>query len=400
MKKLLTAGWILFSVMLFSCRQKQPPPNPPTPVNLITVKSQKVYYYDNFPATTEALSQVDLHPQVQGYVTGIFFTEGTIVHKGQKLYEIDKTLYQAAYEQAVANVKVAEGNEVQAKQDADRYQYLNNHNAIAKQVLDHAVITLDNAQNQVKAAQEAVQTAKTNLQYATIYAPFDGIIGFSQVKLGNLVVVGSSLLNTISTIDPIAVDFLINEKQLSHYEDLQNHRGVHPDSLFTFLQPDNTLYPYTGKISVIDRAVDPQTGSIRVRLVFPNPKYTLKAGLSCVVREHNQDTMPQMLIPGKAVVEQMGEYFVFVAIDTIMATRSDSTQKKETDTAQRRATLHAFQRKVQVGQVLGSNQVVKSGIHDGERIVVDGVQAIHDGSPINASTEMKSVAKKGQSGHD
>ena len=342
MKIILPIGFIIFSVLFFSCKQKQPPPNPPTPVNLITVKSQKVYYYDNFPATTEALSQVDLHPQVQGYVTGIFFTEGTVVHKGQKLYEIDKTLYQAAYEQAIANVKVAEGNEVQAKQDADRYQYLNSHNAIAKQVLDHAVIALDNAQSQVKAAQEAEQTAKTNLTYATIYAPFDGIIGFSQVKLGNLVVVGSTLLNTISTIDPIAVDFLINEKQLPHYEDLQNHRGVHPDSLFTFLLPDESLYPYTGKISVIDRAVDPQTGSIRVRLVFPNPKYTLKAGLSCVVREHNQDTLPQMLIPGKAIVEQMGEYFVFVAKDTIINTRSDSSQKKETDTAQAKSNTSCF----------------------------------------------------------
>ena len=115
-----------------------------------------------------------------------------------------------------------------------------------------------------------------------------GIIGFSQVKLGNLVVVGTTLLNTISTIDPIAVDFLINEKQLPHYEELQHAKKTHPDSLFTFLMPDNTLYPYTGKISVIDRAVDPQTGSIRVRLVFPNPNLTLKAGISCVVREHNQ----------------------------------------------------------------------------------------------------------------
>jgi len=400
MKKLLPVGWSICSVLFFSCSQKQPPPNLPAPVNLITVKSQKVYYYDNFPGTTEALSQVDLHPQVQGYVTGIFFTEGTVVHKGQKLYEIDKTLYQAAYDQAVANVKVAEGNEAQAKQDADRYIYLNSHNAIAKQVLDHAVIALENAQNQVKAAQEAEKAARTNLAYATIYAPFDGIIGFSQVKLGNLVTIGNTLLNTISTIDPIAVDFLINEKQLSHYEDLQNHRGVHPDSLFTFLLPDNTLYPYTGQISVIDRAVDPQTGSIRVRLVFPNPNYRLKAGLSCVVREHNQDTVPQMLIPGKAIVEQMGEYFVFVAKDTVLVPRSDSTQKKETDTAQRRPILRAFQKKVQLGQVLGSNQIVKSGLHDGDRIVVDGVQAIHDGSPINASTEMRSAARKGESAHE
>jgi RND family efflux transporter MFP subunit len=400
MKKVLPIRLIICSVLFFSCKQKQPPPNPATPVNLITVKSQKVYYYDNFPGTTEALSQVDLHPQVQGYVTGIFFTEGTRVHKGQKLYEIDKTLYEAAYDQAVANVKVAEGNQVQAKQDADRYTYLNNHNAIAKQVLDHAVITLDNAVNQVKAAEEAVKTAKTNLAYATIYAPFDGLIGFSQVKLGNLVTVGTTLLNTISTIDPIAVDFLINEKQLPHYEDLQHNRGVHPDSLFTFLMPDNSLYPYTGKISVIDRAVDPQTGSIRVRLVFPNPNYTLKDGLSCVVREHNQDTVPQMLIPGKAIVEQMGEYFVFVAKDTLMARRSDSTGKKEADTAEPRPTLRAFQKKVQVGQVLGANQIVKSGISDGDRIVVDGVQAIHDGSEINAGTDRKPNAKKSESGHE
>jgi membrane fusion protein, multidrug efflux system len=410
MKKNLTILFIISSVFIFSCKQKPPPPNPAVPVNLFTVKLQKVYYYDNFPATTEALSQVDLHPQVQGYVTGIFFTEGTIVHKGQKLYEIDKTLYQAAYDQAVANVKVAEGNQVQAKQDADRYTYLNNHNAIAKQVLDHAVITLQNADNQTKAAEEAVKTAKTNLAYATIYAPFEGMIGFSQVKLGNLVTVGTTLLNTISTIDPIAVDFLINEKQLPHYEDLQHSRGTHPDSLFTFLLPDGDLYPYTGKISVIDRAVDPQTGSIRVRLVFPNPKYVLKDGLSCVVREHNQDTMPQMLIPGKAIVEQMGEYFVFVAKDTVMSGRSDSTQKKnndsdakkDSDTAQQRPSLRAFQKKVIVGQVIGSNQVIKTGIHPGDRIVIDGVQSLHDGSEISTASAKPGSpnGQNAQKGHE
>ena len=407
MNKIIQLTGILFCMLIISCAHKQPPPTPATPVNLNTVKSQKVYYYDKFPATTEALSQVDLHPQVQGYITGIFFTEGTLVHKGQKLYEIDKSLYQAAYDQAAANVQVAVGNQVQAKQDADRYTYLNSHNAIAKQVLDHAVITLQNSENQVKAAQDAQKTAKANLNYATIYAPFDGIIGFSQVKMGNLVVVGTTLLNTISTIDPIAVDFLINEKQLTHYEDLQSGKQKHPDSLFTFLMPDNTLYPYTGKISVIDRAVDPQTGSIRIRLVFPNPKYTLKAGLSCVVREHNQDTAPQMLVPGKAIVEQMGEYFVFVAKDTILAPKSDSTKsgsdtasKKQSDTAQAGPKLRAFQKKVQVGQIIGSSQVVKSGIQDGDQVIVDGVQAIHDGSEITTAAPKRPAGKKGESGHE
>ena len=168
--------------------------------------------------------------------------------------------------------------------------------------------------------------------------------------------------------------------------------------------PDNTLYPYTGKISVIDRAVDPQTGSIRIRLVFANPNYTLKAGLSCVVREHNQDTGPQIFIPGKAIVEQMGEYFVFVVKDTILAARSDSSQKKTSDTAQKkdsdtaqaRPSLRAFQKKVVVGQIIGSNQVIKSGINEGDRIVVDGVQAIHDGSEI--TTEKKPSGRKGENG--
>jgi RND family efflux transporter MFP subunit len=408
MGKIIPSLIFLCVAGFFSCKHKPPPVDPVVPVNLYTVKSQKVFYYDNFPATTQALSQVDLHPQVQGYVTGIFFTEGTRVHKGQKLYEIDKSLYQDAYEQAVSNTKVAEGNYQQAKQDADRYTYLNNHNAIAKQILDHAVIASQNAENQVKATQDALRTAKTNLSFATIYAPFDGIIGFSQVKLGNLVVVGTTLLNTISTIDPIAVDFLINEKQLTHYEELQHPKKPHPDSLFTFLMPDNTLYPYTGNISVIDRAVDPQTGSIRVRLVFPNPDLTLKAGISCVVREHNSDTSPQMLIPGKAIVEQMGEYFVFVARDTLFVANADSAKnnntdtatKKETDPSQQKPSLHAFQKKVKVGQVIGSNQIVKAGIQDGDQIVVDGVQAIHDGSEITTATKKPSSPKEagGQKG--
>jgi membrane fusion protein (multidrug efflux system) len=402
MGKILPTLVFLGVAGFFSCKHKPPPVDPAVPVNLYTVKSQKVYYYDNFPATTQALAQVDLHPQVQGYVTGIFFTEGTRVHKGQKLYEIDKSIYQDSYEQAVSNVKVAQGNYQQAKQDADRYTYLNNHNAIAKQTLDHAVIAEQNAENQVKAAQDALRTAKTNLSFATIYAPFDGIIGFSQVKLGNLVVVGTTLLNTISTIDPIAVDFLINEKQLPHYEELQHPKKPHPDSLFTFLMPDNSVYPYTGKISVIDRAVDPQTGSIRVRLVFPNPNLTLKAGISCVVREHNTDTSPQMLIPGKAIVEQMGEYFVYVARDTLLMTGADSTKKNQNDTtvkkdgdsSQRGPSLHAFQKKVKVGQVIGSNQIIKSGIQDGDQIVVDGVQAIHDGSEITTSARKPSAQKE------
>ena len=375
---------------VFSCKQKPPPPTPPVPVNLDTVTAQHVVYYDKYPATTAALSQVTLLPQVQGYITGIFFTEGSLVKKGQELYEIDKRLYQAAVGSAEANLKVIQGNLAQAQQDADRYVYLNNYKAVAKQLYDHAVIALQVAKDSVKAAEEAVRTAKTNLSYAVIYAPFDGTIGFSQVKLGNMVTVGQTVLNTISTNDPMAVDFVVNEKQLAGFEQLKTGKqeGL-PDSLFTILMPDNSLYPYLGKISIIDRAVDPQTGAITIRLVFPNPQHTLKVGMSCVVKVHNQDVSPQLLIPHKAIVEQMGEYFVFVVKDTVVNSHADSPTHK---TMQRGPRLLAFQKRVQLGQIIRPNVIIKSGINEGDRIVVDGVQLLHEGSAVTTGSDS---ARKG-----
>ncbi len=382
---------IVSCLILGACKKKQPPVNHEVPVNLVKVKTQRVLYYDNYPSTTAALSQVSLLPQVQGAVTGIFFTEGSHVSKGQKLYTIDERIYQDNFDAAEANLKVSEGNLAQAKQDADRYEYLNSYNAVAKQLYDHAIITYQNAKNQVKSSEQAVKTAKTNLNYAIVYAPFSGTIGFSQVKLGNVVSTGSTVLNTISTDDPMAVDFIINEKQLPHFEQLQNAKAQASDSLFTILLPDNSLYPYLGKISVIDRAVDSQTGSIKVRLVFANPKQVLRVGMSCVVRVHNQETTPQILVPNKAVVEQMGEYFVFVAKDSVV-----NNPDAKADTAkQHKPKLVAAQKKVQIGQIIGANIIIKSGIKPGDRIVSDGVQTLHDGSQITTANKVAPSGGKG-----
>lgn len=377
----------------FSCRQKPPASNPPVPVNLYTVESRIVRYYDQYPSTVQALSQVNIVPSVvQGYVTGIFAADGAQVHKGQLLYEIDKRIYQAAYDQAAANVKVAQANQLQQQQDADRYVYLNKYHAVAKQLYDHAMISLETAKSQTKAAQEALRTAKTNLNFASIYAPFDGTIGISAVRLGNVVTGGQTILNTISTNDPMAVDFLVNEKQLLAFERFKADSKAMPDSLFTLQLPDNTLYPFPGKISVIDRAVDPQTGTIRVRLVFPNPQHLLKVGMSCVVRVRNQESTPQMVVPGKAVIEQMGEYFLFVAKDTVITAKNkaDETAEKE---SQGHGSLHAIQKKVQLGQTIGPDVIILSGVKDGDRIVIDGIQSIHDGSSITLQSKKKESGK-------
>jgi membrane fusion protein, multidrug efflux system len=264
---------LLICSAIFSCKQKQPPPPAAVPVNLMTVTTRKVLYYDKYPSTTVALSQVNLNAQVTGYITGIYFTEGTHVHKGEKLYSIDERLYRASVDQAKANLRVDSGNLLQTQQDADRYLYLKKYNAIAAQVVEHALTITKNARDSVRAGEQQVKTAETNLSFATIYAPFDGTIGISQVRLGNLVTPGTTILNTISTDDPIGVDFLVNEAQLAHFQDLQKNKQPTIDSLFTIILPNQAIYPYPGKISVIDRAVDPQTGSITIRLVFPN-RYT------------------------------------------------------------------------------------------------------------------------------
>jgi membrane fusion protein (multidrug efflux system) len=185
MNKVILVIAIISCLFFPSCKQQQPPPPSGVPVNLITVKAQTVVYYDRYISTTVALSQVNLLPQVQGYITGIFFKEGAHVNKGEKLYEIDRSIYENNYKTAEANLKVAEGNLKQAQEDADRYEKLNKNKAVAKQIYDHAMITLENAKSEYQSAAESLKTAKTNLDFSIIRAPFNGTIGYSQVKLGD-----------------------------------------------------------------------------------------------------------------------------------------------------------------------------------------------------------------------
>ncbi|MBA3827430.1 MAG: efflux RND transporter periplasmic adaptor subunit [Taibaiella sp.] len=366
-------------IFLFSCGSKKKDANAtgPVPVTLDTVQLQTATYYDEYPGNTVALSQVELHADVEGYVTGIFFKEGDHVAKGQKLYEIDRSKYIATYNQFQANVRVAQANAEQAKKDADRYIYLNAHDAVAKQILDHAMVSLQNAKSQVTAAKQDLARVQTDLRHASITAPFSGTIGLSQVKLGTLVTVGQVALNTISSDDPMAVDFVINEQQLPKFLKLQKQTTRPEDSLFTLMMSDNSIYTYTGNISVIDRGVDPQTGTIKVRLVFPN-KGDLRSGMSCKIRVHNTDNQQQLLIPAKAIVEQMGEYFVFVARDTVI--NEDTTKKDKKGT--NGPTLAAIQKKVVVGATIDDKIIIRSGIEPGDAIVVEGLQKLKTGSPI------------------
>lgn len=379
---------VLGAAVLFSCNngaKTGPNPNAPIQVNVYQVHPEKAVYYDKYPGTITALMQVDLRAEVEGYVVGIFFKEGDHVRKGEKLYEIDNRIYDAARSQAEANLKVAQSNLVQAQQDADRYTYLNDHDAVAKQTLDHALISLQNAKNQVTAAEQELKRTETDLGYTFVKAPFDGTIGISQVKVGNAVLKGQTVLNTVSSDNPMAVDFAVNEKQIQRFIRMSKQKTN--DSLFSIILPDNSLYSRKGKIMLIDRGVNPQTGTITVRLGFANDSGLLRSGMSCIVRIRNADTTHQIVIPGKAIVEQMGEYFVYVAKDTLIPAPA---QPGGAPAGKAVSSLHAIQRKVTTGATLADRIIIKSGLEEGDQVIVDGLQRMRDAADITlGKPEMK-----------
>src|SRR5690606_14309940 len=183
------------------------------PVTTTTVEKQIVAGVKSYPASAVPLQETQILAEVTGYITKIYVGDGSFVSKGQPLYEIDRIRYQAAVDQAKANLEIARANLQRVEKDLSRYQTLAEQDAIAKQTLDYALTDVNNQKAQVQAAQAALTTAQTNLQRSIIRAPFSGVVGISQVRNGALVNAGTTLLNTISSVDPIAVEFQINERE-------------------------------------------------------------------------------------------------------------------------------------------------------------------------------------------
>jgi membrane fusion protein (multidrug efflux system) len=367
---------MIVALVSFACGNKQQGMQAPPPVNVTvqTVSTADAAYYDEYPAIVRGVQEVELRPQVSGYITGIHFTEGSQVKKGQKLYSIDPQQSEASYSQAVANLAVQEANLERAKRDVERYRELDKKDAIAKQQVDNAEATYSAAIKQVEASKAAVRAVQTNVRYTTIVAPFDGTIGISAVRLGTSVSPGQTLLNTISTDDPMAVDITIDQQELYRYTDLlAKVKNTKNDSTFR-LAFKGTVYPHPGKISIIDRAVDPQTGTIKMRLEFRNPDHALRSGMSGTLMV--QSTVSKsIVIPYKAINEQLGEFFVYVA---------DSAK--------------ATQVKVKLGKAIGKNIIVKQGLSEGDSLITEGIQNLREGAPINtappAGTAPAPVASK------
>jgi len=358
---------ILGSITLASCgggdksAQQQGPP-PATPVSTYTVGEQPVTTTDTYPGIVVALNEVELRPQVGGYITAIYVKDGQKVTKGQKLYEIDRTKYLAAYNAAKADVAVAKANRDKAKKDADRYTKLAAQEAVAKQRVDYALTDLANAESQVAAAQANLASSANDYQRSVIVSPLTGTIGISQVKLGALASPGTTLLNTVSTNDPIAVDIAVTQQDIPRFIALEKSTSAVKDSLFSIEMPDKSVYKRRGRIVAIDRAVDPSTGTIKVRISYPNEGGRLVAGMNVNLLALNKEEGNQILIPYKAVVEQLGEFNVI--------TVGDSSK--------------AVPKVIKVGRQVDQNIIVKSGLKAGEVIVVEGVQNVRPGAVVKA----------------
>jgi RND family efflux transporter MFP subunit len=355
---------------------------PPTPVNVATTKIADAVYYDNYQGTVTALNIVELRSQVAGFITGIFFKEGDVVQKGKALYEIDRRKYIAAYNQAEANLYSANANLVKAQKDIDRYTMLLKNDAIARQTVDQAQAAYESSKGDVEVAKAAVLSAKTDLSYATITAPFTGRIGISQVRMGSEVSSGTTLLNTISSEHPIGVDVVINEQDMARF---YKFKQSSTDSTFKLQLSDGTMYNEPGKVLAIDRGVNDQTGTVTVRIQFDNKNDILKDGMSCVLRVLNSASGERLQIPYKAITEQMGEFFVFVYRDTTMM---DTTIKQD-----KRDTI-AKQHKVKLGPRIGTNVVILSGLQAGDQVITDGFQRLHDGGKITLGNPSQAKTAK------
>ncbi|MES3017637.1 MAG: efflux RND transporter periplasmic adaptor subunit [Bacteroidota bacterium] len=368
---LLRSG--LFSVVILSvisCGKTQKVTNQTTiaatavSVSTQTATLELVTGEDVYPGTVVPLNEVELRAQVGGYITRVFIQDGQKVQKGQKLYEIDRSKYDAAYRQALAGVQIAKSNRDKAKKDAERYQKLADQDAIAKQRVDYALTDLANAESQIAGAQAALANTLADLRRSVIVAPLSGTIGISQVKLGALVSPGSTLLNTVSTNDPIAVNILVPQQQIPRFISLQQNPRSISDSLFAIQRSDGSTASAAGKIVTIDRAVDSQTGSIRVRVSFPNGSGGLIPGMNTTVRVLNRSAEKQIVIPFKAVAEQLGEFTVFVV--------GDSSK--------------VDQRPVKTGMKVADKIVITEGLKPGEVFVTEGVQNLRNGSVITTES--------------
>ena len=296
----------------------------------------------------------DIRPKVEGFLISILYQEGSYVQKGQPMFQLDKRQAQAAVEQAQGKLERSRAALHQAQIDVRRYTPLVAQKAVSQAELDQALSTESAATAQVNADQAFLDDANLNLGWTTVSAPISGIAGVSTVQIGDLMT-PTTVMTTISNVNPIYVDFSITEQDYLRF--VRGKMGRSAGRSIELFLGDGTLFPEPGRVLFLNREVDSRTGTIQVRAAFRNPENVLRPGQYARIRAVTELRKNALLIPQRAVSEFQGTYQVGVVA-------SDDTVTIKT---------------VKLGPQVGDTWLVESGLQAGELVVVDGLQRIKTG---------------------
>ena len=363
----------IFQVMLITplglwlcgCKKPEPPPPPPI-VQVMEVVAETAPASAEFIGQLDSPQNVEVRARVEGFVDKIIFTEGTEVKEGDPLFKLDDKPYQERL--AAANGMLAEAKAALKKYEADvaRLAPLAAKRAVPQQDLDNALASVDVGKAAVLSAEARVQGATLDVGYCDLHAPIAGLIGATAVQIGELVGKGQpTLLATISKLDPIWFYCNVSEVSFLRAEGETQETGKRIEDLpVTLVLANGATHPDKGKFVFIDRAVDPKTGTLRVRAAFANSRKILRPGMFGRINVDLGVRPDSILVPEKSVSELQGKNFVWIV----------GPDNK------------ASQRPVKVGKQIGGKLLIEEGLKPGDRIVVEGLQKVRDGVVVKPMT--------------
>jgi len=362
------------------CEKQEQQAAPPPPEVLVTdVVQRDVPIYSEWIGTTNGKINAQIRARVQGYLQAQNYTEGAFVHAGDLLFTIDPRTYQAALADAKGQLERAQAQLSKTEQDVARYKPLAKEGAISQQELDNAVQANRAARAQVDSARANVEQANLNLGWTEVTSPIDGIAGLAQAQVGDLIQ-PSTLMTTVSQLDPIRVDVPISEREylkfanrIEQIAEGERSKEQHPLEL---ILADGSIYPEPGRSALADRQVDVKTGTITVVSYFANPKNLLRPGQFAKVRAVTDVRKGALLVPQRAVLQQQGQYLVAVV---------GADNKVE-------------MRLVQVGERTGNQWIVTEGLKAGERIVAEGLEKVRPGITVSPKPFVEPTAAATQPG--
>jgi membrane fusion protein (multidrug efflux system) len=349
-------------VILFADGCKKKSASPPPEVQVITVAATNVPIFEEWIGTLDGFVNAQIHAQVTGYLLTQNYAEGSEVKTGDLLFQIDPRPFQASLDQANAKLAQDAAQLGKTELDVQRYTPLAKEQAISQEELDDAIQANIGAKAQVKSDEAAVENAQLNLGFTKIVSPIDGLAGIALAQIGDLVGQSSSVLTTVSTINPIKINFQVSEQSyLGFWRRLVGSGNVDENFPLQLIFSDGSVYPQKGKFLFADRQVNPNTGTLQIVGVFPNANFMLRPGQYGRVRAQTQTITNALLVPQRAVTELQGTYQVAVVDET--------------------NNVHI--QSVEVGDQIGSNWIIESGLKSGDRVVVEGIQKVKEGAVVN-----------------